>query len=128
MAFVSGPEMQGGAWLDLLKEKERQFHVAFGPPLAYREQALLAWLSTLYPPKVEIRDPEFAADWSGISMTEFDDDGYPLQYKRAKSPMRADDEASLAASSVPAEEIDVDVNFADREKAHDASERIDVKQ
>jgi hypothetical protein len=106
MAFVSGPEMQGRAWLDLLKEKERKFHVAFGPPLTYREQALLIWLSTLYPPKLEIRDPESATEFSQFSMVEVDDDGYPLQYRRAKTPVHADAGASPAGDAAPAEEID----------------------
>ena len=104
MAFVSGPEMQGRAWLDVLKEKERKFHVADGPPLTYREQALHIWLSTLYPPKLEIRDPEFAAEFSEFSMVAVDDDGYPLHYQRAKTPVRADASVSPAGDSAPAEE------------------------
>jgi hypothetical protein len=48
-----------------------------------------------------------------------------LHHQQVKTPVHA--EASLAANSVPAEGIDVDVNSADREKNHDASE-IDVKQ
>jgi hypothetical protein len=76
------------------------------PPLTYREQALLIWLSTLYPPKLEIRDPESAAEFSQFSMVEVDDDGYPLQYRRAKTPMHADAGASPAGDAAPAEEID----------------------
>jgi hypothetical protein len=59
MAFVSGPEMQNRARLAELKEKERRFRRAFGPPLTYRELALLICLSTLYPPKKADWDSEF---------------------------------------------------------------------
>ena len=72
MAFVSGPEMQGRGRLAELKEKERKFRVAFGPPLTYREQALLSCLSTLYPPKKVDYDPEFRAEQSAFSTGEFD--------------------------------------------------------
>jgi hypothetical protein len=107
MAFVSGPEMRGRAWLAVLKEKERKFHVALGPPLTYREQTLLIWLSTLYPQKSEIRDPDIAAQFSVFSMgVEVDDDGYPLQYQQAKTPVLAGAGASPAADSTPAEEVD----------------------
>jgi hypothetical protein len=41
MAFVSGPEMQGRAWLAELKEKERKFLVTFGPPLTYASRRSL---------------------------------------------------------------------------------------
>ena len=58
-----------------LKEKERRFRVAFfGPPLTYREQALLFCLSTLYPPKKAHCDPEFLAERSAFSTVEVDDD------------------------------------------------------
>ena len=70
MAFVSGPEMQSRAWLVELKEKERKFLVAFGPPLTYREQALLICLSTLYPQNSEIGDPDIAAQFSVFSMVD----------------------------------------------------------
>ena len=123
MAFVSGPEVQGRAWLDLLKGKEREFQVAFGPPLTYREQALLTWLSTLYPPKVATRDPEFAAEFSQFSMAESDHDRHPLEHPRAKTLERADADASPAGDLAPAEEEErpgVDVNLADREEGHDA--------
>jgi hypothetical protein len=86
MAFVSGPEMQNRARLAELKEKERRFRIAFGPPLTCREQALLICLSTLCPPKKADCDPEFLADCSAFSTVDADDDGYPLEYQRAKAP------------------------------------------
>jgi len=107
MAFVSGPEMQGRAWLAELKEKERKFLVAFGPPLTYREQALLICLSTLYPQNSEIRDPDIAAQFSVLfPMVDVGDDGYSLQYQQAKTPVLAGAGASPASDSAPAEELD----------------------
>jgi hypothetical protein len=73
----------------------------------------------LHPPRVEIRDPEVSAEFSVFSTVEFDDDGYPLS--QAKTPVHA--EASPAVDSAPVEEEEdagTDVNFADREEAHDA--------
>jgi hypothetical protein len=46
--------MQGRDRLAELKEIERRYRVAFGPPFTYREQAL----STLYPPKKVDCNPE----------------------------------------------------------------------
>jgi hypothetical protein len=106
MAFVSGPEMQGRARLAELKEKERKFLVAFGPPLTYREQALLICLSTLYPQKSEIRDSDIAAQFSVLSMVDVGDDGYSLQHQQAKTPVLAGAGASPASDSAPAEEVD----------------------
>jgi hypothetical protein len=107
MAFVSGPEMQGRAWLAELKEKERKFLVAFSPPLTYREQALLICLSTLYPQNSEIGDPDIAAQFSVLfSMVDVGDDGYSLQYQQAKTPVLAGAGASPASDSAPAEEVD----------------------
>jgi hypothetical protein len=102
-AFVSGPEMRGRAWLAELKEKER---IAFGPPLTCREQALLIGLSTLYPPEKTDCDPEFLADWSAFSTVDADDDGYPLEYQRAKAPPLADAGPSSSAESAPSEAVE----------------------
>ena len=91
MAFASGPEMQGRARLAELKEKERRLRVAFGPPLSYREQALLFCLSTLYPQQKADRNHEFLAEQSAFATVEVDDDDrYPLEYQRAKAPPLAD--------------------------------------
>jgi hypothetical protein len=91
MAFALGPEMQNRARLAELKEKERRrSRVEFGPPLTCREQALLSCLSTLYPPKKADCDPEFLAEQSAFSTVDADDDGYPLEYQRAKAPPLAD--------------------------------------
>jgi hypothetical protein len=86
MAFRSGPEMQGRARLDELKEKARKFRIAFGSPLTYREQALLFCLSTLYPQKKVDYDPEFSAEQSAFSSEEFDDDRYSTECQRASAP------------------------------------------
>ena len=64
--------MQGRARLAELKEKERRFRLAFGPPLTYREQALLFCLSTLYPQKKADSNPEFLAERSAFSTVEVD--------------------------------------------------------
>jgi hypothetical protein len=92
MAFVSGPEIKSRAWLAELKEKERRFRVTIGPPLTNREQALLFCLSTLYPQKKADCNPAFLAEQSAFSTVEGDDDddGYPLEYQRAKAPPLAD--------------------------------------
>jgi hypothetical protein len=90
MAFVLGPEMQGRTRLAELKEKERRFRLAFGPPLTYYEQALLSCLSTLYPQKKADCNLDFLAEVSAFSTTEVDDDGYPLEYQRAKAPPLVD--------------------------------------
>jgi hypothetical protein len=106
MAFVSGPEMQGRAWLAELKEKDRRFRLAFGPPLTYREQALLSCLSTLYPPEKPDCDPEFLAEQSTFSTVDADDDGRPLEYQRAKAPPLADAGPRPPAESAPSEAVD----------------------
>ena len=98
--------MQNRAWLAELKEKERRFHIAFGPPLTCREQALLFCLSTLYPPKKADCDPEFLADESAFSTVEVDDDGYPLEYQRATAPPLADAGPPPAAELAPSEAVD----------------------
>ena len=90
--------MRGRAWLAELKEKER---IAFGPPLTRREQALLSCLSPLYPPKKADCDPEFLADCSAFSTVDADDDGYPLEYQRAKAPPLADAGPPSPAESAP---------------------------
>jgi hypothetical protein len=63
-------------------------------------------LSTLYPQNSEIGDPDIAAQFSVFSMIDVDDDGYPLQYQKAKTLMLADTGASPASDSAPAEEVD----------------------
>ena len=107
MAFASGPEMQGRARLAELKEKERRLRVAFGPPLSYREQALLFCLSTLYPQQKADRNHEFLAERSAFSTVEVDDDDrYPLEYQRAKAPPLADAGHPPPAESAPSEAVD----------------------
>jgi hypothetical protein len=73
MAFASGPEIQGRGRLAELKEKERKFRGEAGPPLTYRELALLSCLSTLYPPKKIEISPEFLAEQSSFYNGESDD-------------------------------------------------------
>jgi hypothetical protein len=109
MAFLSGPEMQGRARLAELKEKERRFHVAFGPSLTYREQALLFCLSTLYPPKKADFNPEFHAEQSAFWTGEFDDDDddddrYSLEHQRASADAPPDH--APPAESTPSEAVD----------------------
>jgi hypothetical protein len=106
MAFVSGPEIKSRAWLAELKEKERRFRVAFGPPLTNREQALLFCPSTLYPQKKADCNPEFLAEQSAFSTVEGDDDGYTLEYQRAKAPPLADAGPPPPAESAPSEPVD----------------------
>jgi len=57
-----------------LKEKEQKFRRDAGPPLTYREQALLSGLSTLYPPKKVDFDLEFLVEQSSFYNGESDDD------------------------------------------------------
>jgi hypothetical protein len=106
MAFVSGPEMQSRGRLAELKEKERKFSVAFGPPLTYREQALLSCLSTLCPPKKVEISPEFLAEQSAFWTGEFDDDDdrYSLEYQRAGADAPPD--PAPQAESMPSEGVD----------------------
>jgi hypothetical protein len=109
MAFVSGPEMQSRGWSAELKEKERKFSVAFGPPLTYREQALLSCLSTLYPPKKVEISPEFLAEQSAFWTGEFDDDDddddrYSLEHQRASADAPPD--PAPPADSTPSEAVD----------------------
>ena len=106
MAFVSGPEMQGRARVAELKEIERRYRVAFGPPLTYREQALLYCLSTLYPPKKADCNPEFSAEQSAFSAEEFDDDDSSLEYQRAGA--HAPPDPAPPAESTPSEAIDTE--------------------
>jgi hypothetical protein len=108
MAFVSGPEMQGRARLAELKEKERKFRVAFGRPLTYREQALLSYLSTLYPQKKVEISPEFLAEWSAFSAEEVDcdDDRYSLEHQRASA--NAVPEPAPPAETTPSEAVDTE--------------------
>jgi hypothetical protein len=92
---------------------------------------LLAWLSTLYPPKVEIRDPEFAAEFSQFSMIEGDDDGYPFQHQRAKIPVGGYAGDSPADDSAPVEEVDSAQWISTLQIAKRLTlllERIDVQQ
>jgi hypothetical protein len=105
MAFVYEPEMQGRVRLAELKEIERRYHVAFGPPLTYREQALLYCLSTLYPPKKSDCDPEFSAEQSAFSAEEFDYDD-SLEYQRAGADAPPD--PAPPAESTPSEAIDTE--------------------
>ena len=108
MAFLSGPEMQGRARLAELKEKERKFRVAFGRPLTYREQALLSYLSTLYPQKKVEISPEFLAEWSAFSTEEvdYDDDRYSLEHQRASA--NAVPEPAPPAETTPSEAVDTE--------------------
>jgi hypothetical protein len=108
MAFVSGPEMQSRARLAELKETERRYRVAFGPPLTCREHALLYCLSTLYPPKKVDFNAEFSAEQSAFAAEDFDDDDdrYPLEYQRASADAPPD--PAPPAGSTPAEAIDTE--------------------
>ena len=105
MAFVAGPDMQSRARVAELKEIERRFGVAFGPPLTYREQALLYCLSTLYPPKKAYCNPEFSAEQSAFSAEEFDDDD-SLEYQRTRRPRAA--RPGAPGGSAPSEAIDTE--------------------
>ena len=99
--------MQGRVRLAELKEIERRYRVAFGPPLTYREQALLYCLSTLYPPKKVDCNPEFSAEQSAFSAEEFDDDDrYSLEYQRASADAPPD--PAPPAESMPSEAIDTE--------------------
>ena len=46
-------------------------------------------------------DPEFLADCSAFSTVDADDDGYPLEYQRAKAPPLADVRPPPPAKSAP---------------------------
>jgi len=85
MAFASGPEIQGRGRLAELKEKERKFRGDSGPPLTYREQALLSGLSTLYPPKKVDFGLEFLAEQSSFYNGESDDDRYSLEHQHTSA-------------------------------------------
>ena len=126
MAFVSGPEMQGRARLVELKEKERRFRLAFGPPLTYREQALLFCLSTLYPQQKAGGNHEFLVEQSAFSTVEVDDDGYPLGYQRAKAPPLADARPPPPAESVPSEAMDAAEESMSSEKLQARAETDDA--
>ena len=97
------PEMQGRDRLAELKEMERRYRVAYGPPLTYREQALLYCLSTLYPPKKAYCNPEFSAEQSAFSAEEFNEDD-SLEYQRTSADAPPD--SSPPAESIPSEPID----------------------
>jgi hypothetical protein len=127
MAFLSGPEMQGRARLADLKEKERRFRIAFGPPLTYREQALLFCLSTLYPQQKADRNREFLAGQSAFSAVEVDaDDRYPLGYQRAKAPPLADARPPPSAESAPSEAMDAAEESMSSEKLKARAETDDA--
>ena len=98
--------MQSRGRLAELKEKERRFHVAFGPSLTYREQALLFCLSTLYPPKKADFNPEFHAEQSAFWPGKFDDDDdrYSLEHQRASADAPPDH--APPAESTPSEAVD----------------------
>ena len=96
----AGPRPAGQA------ERETTSCLAFGPPLTYREQALLFCLSTLYPQKKADCNPEFLAEGSAFSTVEVDDDGYPLEYQRAKASPLADASPPPPAESAPSEAVD----------------------
>ena len=85
MAFASGPEIQDRGRLAELKEKERKFRGDSGPPLTYREQALLSGLSTLYPPKKVDFGLEFLAEQSSFYNGESDDDRYSLEHQHTSA-------------------------------------------
>ncbi len=104
MAFSFGPEIQNRAQLAELKEKERLFRKKFGPPLTYREQALILCLSTLYPQKKWEFTPEFLAQQSEFSFMEVDEDGYSL-HQRANAPPIADADPPVAAVSAASETV-----------------------
>jgi len=84
IAIVSGPEMQSRDRLAELKEKERKSRDS-GPPLTYREQALLSGLSTLYPPKKVDFGLEFLAEQSSFYNGESDDDRYSLEHQHTSA-------------------------------------------
>ena len=90
------------------KEKERRFRLAFGPRLTYREQALLSYLSTLYPQKKVEISPEFLAEWSAFSTEEvdYDDDRHSLEHQRASA--NAVPEPAPPAETTPSEAVDTE--------------------
>jgi hypothetical protein len=110
------------------KEKERRFRLAFGPRLTYGEQALLFCLSTLYPQQKAGGNREFLAEQSAFSTVKVDDDGYPLEYQRAKAPPLADAGPPPPAESAPSEAVDAaavsmaSVRLQDRAETDDAGE------
>jgi len=107
MAFVSGPEIQGRGRLAELNEKVRKFRGAIGPPLTYREQALLSCLSTLYPAKKVEINPEILAEHSAFLTEEFDDDDCDrnlLEHQRASADAPPD--PAPPAESMPSEAAD----------------------
>jgi hypothetical protein len=105
IAIVSGPEMQSRDRLAELKEKERKSRDS-GPPLTYREQALLSGLSTLYPPTKVHFSPEFLAKQSMFYNGESDDDDdrYLLEHQRTNADAPPDPAPS--AESMPSEAVD----------------------
>jgi len=104
MAFASGPEIQGRGRLAELKEKERKFRGDSGPPLTYREQALLSGLSTLYPPKKVDFGLEFLAEQSSFYNGESDDDRYSLEHQHTSADAPPD--PAPPADSMRSEAVD----------------------
>jgi hypothetical protein len=104
MVFASGPEIQDRARLAELKEKELKFRRDHGPPLTYREQALLSCLSTLYPPKKIEISPEFLAEQSSFYNGESDDDRYSLEHQHTSADEPPD--PAPPAESIPSEAVD----------------------
>ena len=76
--------------------------------MTYREQALLSYLSTLYPQKKVEISPEFLAEWSAFSTEEvdYDDDRHSLEHQRASA--NAVPEPAPPAETTPSEAVDTE--------------------